>query len=144
MAGEGFRSFLVGSLTSLRLFQFPTCHHQLFLPEDRWQTPKATFSPSPFPLLSTGRSRACVLGEQRSLPRAHCPRAHCPWAHCPPARQDSRVAQCGATSCSPSPTPRAPARPDPGRQSRLASAAFEPCAPTTPYCTLHLPAITNS
>lgn len=39
LAGEGFRSFLFGSLTSLRFFQFPTCCHQLFLPEDWRQNP---------------------------------------------------------------------------------------------------------
>lgn len=103
LAGEGSRSFLFGSLTSLRFFQFPACCYQYSSLRTGDKTHQATLI----------QPCASCLGQRGT-------------------------AQC--RGCSP---PQPLAHLDFGPQSRLASAAFEPCAPTTPYWTLYLPAITN-
>lgn len=103
LAGEGFRSFLFGSLTSLRFFQFPACCYQYSSLRTGDKTHQATLiQPVPAASGSVGQRGAAAPGAA-PLPN--------PW----------HIWILG-----PSP-----------------SAAFEPCAPTTPYWTLYLPAITN-
>lgn len=64
LAGEGFRSFLFGSLTSLRFFQFPICCYQLFLPEDWRQNPQGHTNPALSQLPRAGFARRA--GRQHS------------------------------------------------------------------------------